>query len=350
MISVSIPGGNFYVLMLVSLAGLSTFFTWLAVLGTSRSARDWLGEHRRLGSVLMAFLAIAGSIFPYLQFSDWRTMQRDAQLEADRTTTLKGPTTLAGVSLPAGSQLLLATPGDLGSFETATFPSPAPVLGLSASRLFRYPADASARGGPRPESLSLAIERDAAIDGWLCGHGHRVEFVLRDNRPQFASCHLPGGNTLENQAVPAGTWLTVEPGSTANDAVAGEAAKWRLRTDGSEPIVVNHMPLLKADILLDPTRRILRFEGLLSKETQLGDVSYPNGTRVATPGPRVSNAQPGDLLFSPARGRSAQRAGGKEIAAGQSVLQGADGTVRQVLSNRDAGVLDVASMRTGLPR
>ena len=35
MIPVSLPGGNFYVLMAVSLACLSTLLTWLAVLATS---------------------------------------------------------------------------------------------------------------------------------------------------------------------------------------------------------------------------------------------------------------------------------------------------------------------------
>lgn len=346
MIPVSLPGGNFYVLMLVSLACLSTLFTWLAVLGTSRPAREWLGEHRRLGTGLMSFLALIGAIFPYLQFSQWNSAQKEAQADRDRSTTLTQPTTLSGVNLPAGTQLLLRKSGDLGSFEMATFPTPTPVLGLAAKRLYRYPAEVSARGGPRPETLSMAIERDQAMDGWLCGHGHRVEFALRDGKPQFASCHLPGGNVLNQQAVPAGAWLTVE--SPRPDAE--NAPKWRLRTDGSEPIVMSQMPLLKADIKLDASRRVLGFEGLLSKETQLGELTYPTGTRVATPSLRLSNAQPGDLLFTPARGRSAHRASGKDIESDQSVLQAADGTVRQIMSNREAGVLDVPSMRVGLPR
>lgn len=347
MIPVSIPGGNFYVLMLVSLASLSTFFTWLAVLGTSRSAREWLGEHRRVGSVLMGLLACIGAIFPYLQFSDWNAAQREARADIARSTSLAQPTTLSGVSLPAGTQLLLSKSGDLHSFEVATFSTPTSILGLTANRVFRYPADAGGRGGPRAESLSLSIERDQAIDGWLCGHGHRVEFILRDGKPQFVSCHLPGGNVLDQQAVPAGTWLTVEQGVKPD---AGDAPKWRLRTDGSEPIIVRQMPLLKADIKLDASRRILAFDGMLSKETKLGEMTYPTGTRVASPGAHLSKAQPGDLLFTPARGRNAQRANGEKIEADQSVLQGADGTVRQVMSNREAGVLNVDSLRVGFSR
>ena len=64
MIPVSLPGGNFYVLMAVSLACLSTLLTWLAVLATSRGARHWLGGHRRLGTILMTALALLGAIFP----------------------------------------------------------------------------------------------------------------------------------------------------------------------------------------------------------------------------------------------------------------------------------------------
>ncbi|MDF3849128.1 hypothetical protein P3W52_13580, partial [Achromobacter denitrificans] len=196
MIPVSLPGGNFYVLMAASLACLSTLLTWLAVLATTRSARHWLGDHRRIGTVLMAFLAIVGAIFPYQQFSLWFSAQRDAQADAGRKTVLAQPTLLAGVEMPAGTELRLAAPGDLGSFDRAVFPEahPAPIQGITASRLFRYPAN-----GKQAETLSVEIERDQAMEGWLCAHGHRIEFVMRDGHPRFASCHLAIGNTLDQQ-------------------------------------------------------------------------------------------------------------------------------------------------------
>ncbi|CFW86952.1 membrane protein [Bordetella pertussis] len=59
----------------------------------------------------------------------------------------------------------------------------------------------------------------------------------------------------------------------------------------------------------------------------------------------LAQAQAGDLLFSPSRGRAARRGAGTEIVAGKSVLQAPDGTVRAVLANRDAGVLDFAAVR-----
>ncbi|KRC84861.1 hypothetical protein D3C87_430740 [compost metagenome] len=345
MIPVSLPGGNFYVLMAASLACLSTLLTWLAVLATSRGARQWLGGHRRFGTLLMACLAVVGAIFPYQQFSLWFSAQREARADDSRKTVLAQPTRLAGVEMPAGTVLSLAAPGELASFDRAVFPEahPAPIQGISASRLFRYPASSR-----QAETLSVEIARDQALEGWLCAHGHRIEFVMRGGQPHFASCHLAIGNTLDQQPVPPGAWLKVEEAArgTPLDA-AGAAPRWLLRTEGSDSLTVGKIPLLKVDMQLDGQRRMVGFEGLMARDTVLGDMSYPPGTRVLSANPRVKGAQPGDLLFSPSRGRSARRAGGEDVPAGKSVLQAPDGTVRSVLGNREAGVLDVAAMRIG---
>ena len=122
MIPVSLPGGNFYVLMAVSLACLSTLLTWLAVLATSRGARHWLGGHRRLGTILMTALALLGAIFPYQQLGQWLDAERDAQADAGRRSVLNQPTRVAGVDMPAGTVLRLATPGELSTFDRARFP------------------------------------------------------------------------------------------------------------------------------------------------------------------------------------------------------------------------------------
>lgn len=382
MIPVSLPGGNFYVLMAASLACLATLLTWLAILVTTPSARLWLGEHRRLGTTLMTLLALVGAIFPYQQFSLRFSAQRAAQADAERRTTLPQTTRLAGVDMPAGTVLSLTRPGELESFDRAVFPDtqPAPILGLTATQLFRYPATPK-----QAETLSVEIARDQAQEGWLCAHGHRIEFVMLGGQPRFASCHLAIGNTLDQQPVPPGTWLKVDEAArgTALDAAgdsraasaanvpsaAGPAAgtpavnpamaaiaanagnpgsttpRWLLRTEGSEALTLHKMPLLKVDLHLDSQRRMLNFEGLLARETVLGPLTYPPGTRVLSANPRLPGAQAGDLLFSPSRGRTARREGGQDVSAGDSVLQAPDGTVRSVLSNREAGVLDVAAMR-----
>lgn len=345
MIPVSLPGGNFYVLMAVSLACLSTLLTWLAVLATSGGAREWLADHRRAGTLLMALLAVVGALFPYQQFSQWFAARQDAQADDARKTVLAQPTQLAGVEMPAGTTLRLGAPGDLASFDRAVFPDahPALIQGVAATRLFRYPATAK-----QPETLSAEIARDQALEGWLCAHGHRIEFVLHDGHPQFSSCHLAVGNTLDQQPVPAGAWLKVEAAARGTPIdKAGTAPRWLLRTEGSDSMTVAQIPLLKVDLQLDAQRRMLGFEGLAARDTVLGEMTYPPGTRVLAASPRLQGAQPGDLLFSPSRGRSARRAGGEDVPAGKSVLQAPDGTVRSVLSNREAGVLDVAAMRIG---
>ncbi|CAB3854450.1 MULTISPECIES: hypothetical protein [Achromobacter] len=343
MIPVSLPGGNFYVLMVASLACLATLLTWLAVLATTPSARLWLGDHRRIGTTLMTLLALVGAIFPYQQFGAWFSAQRAAEADAGRKTTLAHATRLAGVDMPAGTVLSLTQPGDLASFDRAVFPDaqPAAIQGVSATRLFRYAATPK-----QAETLSVEIARDQAQEGWLCAHGHRLEFVMQGGQPRFASCHLAVGNTLDQQPVPPGAWLKVDEAARGTPpAAGGNAPRWLLRTEGSEALALRQMPLLKVDMRLDSQRRLLDFEGLLARETTLGAMTYPPGTRVLAANPRLPGAQPGDLLFSPSRGRSARRNGGEDVGAGSSVLQAPDGTVRSVLSNREAGVLDVAAMR-----
>ncbi|CFM05337.1 membrane protein [Bordetella pertussis] len=108
---------------------------------------------------------------------------------------------------------------------------------------------------------------------------------------------------------------------------------------------MGRLPLLKVDMTLDDRRQVAGFEGLLARELTLGEMTYPTGTRVASAPAGLAQAQAGDLLFSPSRGRAARRGAGTEIVAGKSVLQAPDGTVRAVLANRDAGVLDFAAVR-----
>ena len=82
--------------------------------------------------------------------------------------------------MPAGTVLRLATPGELSTFDRARFPEGQPGLihGLESTGLYRYAATAR-----QPETLSVEIARDQAQEGWLCAHGHRVEFVMLGGQP-----------------------------------------------------------------------------------------------------------------------------------------------------------------------
>jgi len=333
MIPVSLPGGNYYFYMAVSLICLSTLLTWAIRLIIDHQARQWLHAHHRLGTALLAALLLIGSIFPLQQLIRWQSLQREARDALIHRTVLDQAQTISGIAMPAGTVLKLDLPGQTDSFVQADFPKPIEIIGMQASQVFRHvrTADGSL---PARESWSLTLARDQATQGWTCSHSHRAELIIENGKPRFDSCHLAAGNKLDGQPLPSGTWL---------DWRQGSPLRWMLSTDGSEPVQVKHLPLLKADVLVDSQARIISFEGQLAQETGLGEMTYPTGTRAGT-ALNVPGAQAGDLIFSPPRGRSARREGKSDVQPGNSVLQAPDGTVRLVLENRQAGVLDVSTM------
>jgi hypothetical protein len=341
MIPVALPGGNFYPLLAVSLACLATLLTWIAVLCTTRSARWRVRMHPRKSLAAMGLLSLLGAIFPAQEGLRWIEVRRAERNEADHTLVLDTARTIQGIALPAGTQLRMRIPNQPDTFQSAIFPAPTTVAGARVTQLMRYML--AGAQPPQVTGVSAIIDGDQAVDGWRCARGHKVEFRPLNQGLQFASCHLAQGVDVAGQAIPAGTWVSLRSGNIAASNPQS-AEGWLLRTDGSEAIIALGIPLLKADLRLDRQRNLLSFEGTLAKEYPLGPMTYPSGTRVATAAPTLAGAQQGDLIFSPSRGRSARRADGDDVAAGNSVLQGRDGTVRSVLQNRAAGVLDFASI------
>ena len=187
---------------------------------------------------------------------------------------LDQPTRVAGVDMPAGTVLRLATPGELSTFDRARFPEGQPGLihGLESTGLYRYAATAR-----QPETLSVEIARDQAQEGWLCAHGHRVEFVMLGGQPRFASCHLAIGNQLTGSRCRRARGSRWTRPCAPADRTGGRGAL-AVRTEGSEPMAVERLSLLKLELRLDARRQLLGFEGLLSRETALGDMTYPAGT------------------------------------------------------------------------
>ncbi|OZI31660.1 hypothetical protein CAL29_27660 [Bordetella genomosp. 10] len=343
MIPVALPGGNFYPMLVASLICLATLLTWIAVLCTTPTARLRVREHPRKSLAAMGLLALVGAIFPAGQAQRWLAAREAAEDQARRTLVLDHGAELDGIPMPANTRLLLKTPGQLASFELASFPAEVDLDGARIRQLRRYVRGDGAAATVIGASATIAQDQD--IDGWRCSHGHFVEFRMStaDGRLHFSSCHLAAGNQLDKQAIPAGTWASLRSGAgAASDPRLAEG--WLLRTEGSEPILVQDLPLFKAELRLDPQHRVRSFEGALAQPFTLGAMTYPPGTRVATAAPSLPGAMPGDLVFSPSRGRSAKREGGQDVAAGNSVLQAPDGKVRAVLANRAAGVLDYASI------
>ncbi|WP_019938070.1 hypothetical protein [Bordetella sp. FB-8] len=334
MISVLLPGGNHYIYLAISLACLSTLLTWIVWLAIAPMSRLWLLERRWLSAGLMAGLAVVGGIYPYHLATSWLAEQRAAREAQARRDVLHKEQTVAGVAMPAGTLLHLRQPGKPDTFARAQFPQAVKVDGLQVREIRRHvSADTPAR-----ESWSVTLEADQTVQGWLCTHRHPVDLAIgHDGKPRFADCHLAEGNKLEGQPLPMGTWLARSRDDPQN---------WLLSTDGSEAAKIAHFALLKADVVVGPQLRIVSFKGLLARQTRLGEVSYPAGTRAAT-ALNVPGAQPGDLLFTPPRGRTAHYKNHSDVQAGSSVLQAPDGTVRLMLDNRQAGIVDAATIRIG---
>ena len=367
MIPVALPGGDFYPALAVSLVCLATLLTWVIQLCVNGEARARARARPRFSLVSMGLLTAIGAIFPAGHVARWIEAREAAAAQARHTMVLAQPATVDGLSLPAGTQLRVAQPGRLDTFEQARFPAPVEVAGVPVLRLTRYLEAIDAQHW-RVSGVSARLARDAHIGQWRCAASHQIELrsTAANGGLKFSSCHLAAGNPVPALAVgaaaangrpaagapatgrgdlPSGTWVSLREGAAlASDPT--RATGWLVHTDGSEAVDVAGLPLHKADLRLDLARQLVSFEGALARELVLGPMTYPAGTRVASATPAVHGAQPGDLVFSPARGRAAQRREGAPVTAGHSVLQSPAGDVRAVISNRAAGVLDFAGIGT----
>jgi hypothetical protein len=337
MISVLLPRGNHYIYLAISLICLSTLLTWVVWLAITPASRLWLRDRLRLSAALMIALAAVGSIYPYHLATSWLAAQQAMRKEQAHRDVLQSGQTVAGVAMPAGTILQLRKPGQPDTFAWARFPQAAAVDGLQARSIRRHISPAR-DDAPARETWSIALEADQAVQGWICSHRHPVDLSIeKDGKPRFADCSLAEGNKLDGQPLPIGTWLARRQ---------DDPQRWMLSTDGSEAATIEHFPLLKAEIVIDAQARIVSFKGLLAREFKLGDMTYPIGTRVAT-ALNVPGAQEGDLLFSPPRGRVAHYKNHSDVQAGNSVVQTPGGAVRLMLDNRQAGVVDAATIRIG---
>jgi hypothetical protein len=70
-----VPDENFYVLMLGSLACLSTLLTWLLNVCFSAKARYRFSEHRKPILIMWGLLALGGLTFPAVHFAPWSITQ-----------------------------------------------------------------------------------------------------------------------------------------------------------------------------------------------------------------------------------------------------------------------------------
>jgi hypothetical protein len=333
----------------VSLICLTTLLTWMALLSLNNISRRHFRTHLRRSAIAIIMLTLMGVAFPVQQGWRWHRSQQAIQEEARHTIVLKKARTIAGMTMPAGTLLRLQIPSQLETFERATFPKPITVAGISVIRLERYLTEKKTNpNNYYATSVSAIITRDETIAGWRCSHRHKVAFTVINNVLRFNSCHLAANNDLNGQRLPAGTWVSLRHG-TQRALDPRHADGWLLYTEGKTVSSIARMPLLKAELQLDWQRHLVGLEGRLSQDFTLGTITYPPGTTVmsaAAPGRSALTVKmhPGDLIFSPPRGRAATRTGHRNIAPGQFVLQARNGTIRAIFNNPDTGKLDTAAL------
>ena len=178
-----------YFLLLLAIGGVCALvlLAWWLRLALSPRARQAFARHRLSRSLLMigCLVGVAWPVYSHLRMQ--RIQQEVAeqidQEEAERMPTLTQDTVLAGIAMPAGTQLELLHHGAVGKqwvkpeyFEAADFPKPIKWQGVSIKRISR---SLQSHQDNSPESFSttrvtwgpsthteLAVPQ--TIDGFFC--------------------------------------------------------------------------------------------------------------------------------------------------------------------------------------
>lgn len=178
-----------YFLLLLPIGGVCALvlLAWWLRLALSPRARQAFARHRLSRSLLMigCLVGVAWPVYSHLRMQ--RIQQEVAeqidQEEAERMPTLTQDTVLAGIAMPAGTQLELLHHGAVGKqwvkpeyFEAADFPKPIKWQGVSIKRISR---SLQSHQDNSPESFSttrvtwgpsthteLAVPQ--TIDGFFC--------------------------------------------------------------------------------------------------------------------------------------------------------------------------------------
>jgi hypothetical protein len=332
MIPIALIPASVSVLLLVSVISALILVVWLALLSVWRGARRAFRARLWFTLPLMVLLALASTFalsFLYRAYLVHADIKRD---EAARNITLEKPAVVAGVAMPAGTQLHSMTPGDREAFDTAHFPVPILVNGVIATSLSRnlYPdLDTDTYAAT---SMEVILASDQRVDGWLCGTGEPLAFKVEAGKVVFDSCTLGAANRLEGWEIPAGAKLL---------AHAGSSRGWTVFLAPETTTIVRSLPLQGARIAVDRNRHFAGFsEAVLATDLRLGVVTYPAGTRIRSKEWTSQGRDSDSLILSPARGQLAKLDGQPDVPFGNSIVQTVGGEVLTILPNLKAGIVD----------
>ncbi|MBB3139087.1 hypothetical protein FHS26_006868 [Rhizobium pisi] len=322
----------FYLLLLVSTISALLLVSWLAMLSVRRGARETFRAWLWFTLPIMMLLALSSTFvlsFVYQGYLVDADIKRD---EAARNITLENPAVVAGIAMPAGTQLHSMRPGDREAFDAAHFPVPILINGLTATSLSRnlYPdLDTDTYAAT---SVEVILAFDQRVDGWLCGRGEPVAYKIEAAKIVFDSCVLGAANRLENWEIPVGAKLL---------AHAGSSRGWTIFLAPETMTTVRGLPLQGARIAVDRDRHFADFsEAVLATGLRLGVVTYPAGTRIRSKEWTSPGRDSDSLILSPVRGQLAKPDGQPDVLFGNSIVQTVAGQVLATLPNQKAGILD----------
>ncbi|MFP1681268.1 hypothetical protein ACLD0W_02090 [Alloalcanivorax sp. C16-1] len=328
-------------LTLSMLAGAALALFWLAVHGNQR-VRRWRQRHGR-GTVWLS--AGLGVLFvPYVAWQAlglW-SLIAGAREQAALRVTLEAPTRVAGIDMPAGSELVLKEKDRLESFEWVAFPAPVSVYGFQASAVRRF-LDRGEQGRHYvPRRLRMRLTGDQEWDGWRCAGDEPLTADLDPGgTPQWVNgCVLAAGNRLAGAGLPAGSALRASKGTVYTNG-RRDPDRWVVELPEAEAVPLAGARL-RGRIHLDAEHRPVRVQGALDDAFSLGALSYPEGTRVRV---RFKTGQPESWWFSPVEDGAARRRDGPPVPPGQAVHQDPEGRVLAITDNQSAGFFQAVPVR-----
>ncbi len=293
----------FLLLLIAGPIALLCLLVWWVLLAVQPVRRLHFRRSPWIRFAGMGVLMATGGCFLLLQWSMYDLRQERLAEQARRQHTLSQEVRLAGVQMPAGTQLELEVWGDPDSVAWARFPHAVALGEASVISLQR----------PRPDlpdaSWRVRLAADSQIEGWHCSAHETVEMQAvsgQDSGFRLESCVLAGGNivrgwsplasgTNREQArdlsieLPVGTLVQAVVGGSAYTNGEHDADRWRVRVerDGLR-LSVSGLTLEHAFLAVDDQRRLLQVsQARLAEPAVVGGNAYAAGTEVSTPNYRL---------------------------------------------------------------
>ncbi|GAA5133502.1 hypothetical protein GCM10023339_69140 [Alloalcanivorax gelatiniphagus] len=328
-------------LTLSMLAGAALALFWLLVL-THPGVGGWRRRHRRGTALLSVVLAVLFVPYVAWQVLGWWSLAEGVREQAALRVTLQAPARVAGIDMPAGSELVLKEQDRLESFERAAFPAPVTVYGFQASAVRRF-LDRGEQGRHYvPRRLRMTLAGDQTWEGWRCAGGEPLTADLAPGgTPRWVDgCVLAAGNRLAGAGLPAGSALRASKGTVYTNG-RRDPDRWVVDLPEAEAVPLAGARL-RGRIHLDGEHRPVRALGALAEPFTLGALSYPAGTRVRV---RFAAGQPESWWFSPVQDGETRRRDGPPVPPGQAVHQDRQGRVVEITDNQSAGFFQALPVR-----